>query len=226
MPEAPTPQTTWLSWSSGKDSAHALSVLAADPSVRVTGLFTTITDAYGRVSMHGVREELLDAQAAMLGLPLHKVRIPAPCPNEEYEARMTALLREARAAGVEAMAFGDLFLQDIRDYREHMMAGTGLGVRFPLWGQGTAALAQEMLAAGIGAVLTCVDEAKLAPEFSGRAFDAALLADLPAGIDPCGENGEFHTFVHAHPLFRAPIAHTIGERVSREGFCFTDVLGA
>lgn len=213
-----------LSWSSGKDSAWALHALRADPDVEVVGLLTTVTEAYDRVAMHGVRRALLAAQAAAVGLPLHEVWLPSPCPNEVYEARMGEALATARAEGVEAVAFGDLFLEDIRDYRESRMAPTGLAALFPLWGRDTAALSRQMVGQGLRATLTSVDPRQLDPAFVGRHYDAALLDELPAGVDPCGERGEFHTVVWASPDFSAPLPVRTGERVEREGFWFADVL--
>lgn len=213
-----------LSWSSGKDSAWALHVLRADPDVELVGLLTTVTEAYDRVAMHGVRRTLLAAQAAAVGLPLHEVWLPSPCPNEVYESRMTEALEAARAQGVEAVAFGDLFLEDIRAYRESRMAPTGLAPLFPLWGRETAALSREMVAAGLRATLTSVDPRQVAPELVGRDYDASLLDDLPAGVDPCGERGEFHTVVWASPDFSASLPVRTGEVLEREGFWFADVL--
>lgn len=218
------PIKVWLSWSSGKDSAYALSVLLKNPKYEVTGLFTTITDDYKRVSMHSVREVLLDAQAKNVGIPLHKIRIPAPCPNKIYEKKMRTLVKKAKAQGVEAMAFGDLFLEDIRDYRVKNLEGTGIKPLFPVWGQDTKQLARDIINAGFRAVITCVDEKKLGPEFSGKKFDEDFLEALPEGVDPCGEYGEFHSFVYAAPFFQEEIKISIGEKVSREGFTFTDVL--
>jgi uncharacterized protein (TIGR00290 family) len=213
-----------VAWSSGKDSAWALHEVRREGALDVVGLLTTVTDAFSRVSMHAVREELLDRQARALGLPCRKVRIPSPCPNEAYEAAMAAALREARDAGVTHVVFGDLFLEDVRAYREEKLAASGLSPVFPLWGRDTAALAAEMLSGGLAATLTCVDPRKVDPRLAGRAFDAALLADLPAGVDPCGENGEFHTFVHGGPMFSAVIAVEPGEVVARGGFVFADLV--
>ena len=215
-----------MSWSSGKDSAFALYVLSQSSTYEVTGLFTTVTEAYARVSMHGVREVLLDQQAARLGLPLYKAHIPAPCPNKIYEEKMAGLVQAAQGEGVEAMAFGDLFLEDIRAYRIQRLEGTGIEPLFPIWGWETGDLAQEMLRVGLGTVITCVDEKKLLPTFSGRRFDEGFLSDLPEDVDPCGENGEFHSFVYNHPLYSERIPWTLGERVSRDGFTFADVLPA
>ncbi len=214
-----------LAWSGGKDSALALWALrqvGAEPAA----LMTTVTDDYGRVSMHGVRRELLRRQAAATGLPLVEVRIPAGCTNDVYEARMAGAFASAELAPVEEVAFGDLFLEDIRAYRESRLATAGRRARFPLWGIDTAALALRFLAAGFRAVVVCVDPRALDPSFAGREYDDAMLADLPAGVDPCGENGEFHTFVTAGPVFAAPISYRRGEVVERDGFVFADLLDA
>jgi len=215
-----------VAWSSGKDAAWALHEELRRGEVEVVGLLTTVTEAFERVSMHAVREALLDRQADALGLPCRKVHIPWPCPNERYEAEMARALAEARAAGVTRVVFGDLFLADVRAYREARMAGTGVEPLFPLWGRDTAALAREMIAGGLRAALTCVDPRQLDRSFAGRAFDAALLQALPASVDPCGERGEFHTFAWDGPMFPAPIAVTRGEVVEREGFVFADLLPA
>jgi uncharacterized protein (TIGR00290 family) len=212
-----------LSWSSGKDSAWALHRLRLAGAVDVVGLVTTVNAAAARVAMHAVRESLLRAQAAAAGLPLVTVPLPSPCTNAEYEAAFGAALARARAEGVDAVAFGDLFLTDVRAYRERQLAEARLAPLFPLWGENTAALAREMLAGGLQARLTCVDPRVLPRELAGRAFDAALLAALPAGIDPCGERGEFHTFCHAGPMFAHPIDVAVGEVVERDGFVFADL---
>jgi uncharacterized protein (TIGR00290 family) len=213
-----------LSWSSGKDSAWALHVLRAAATHEVIGLVTTVNETAGRVAMHAVRESLLMAQADAAGLSLWRVPIPSPCSNDEYETAMAGLVERARAQGVSAFAFGDLFLADIRAYRERQLAGSGLAPLFPLWMRPTATLAHEMLAGGVGAVLTCVDPKQLAPSFAGRQFDAAFLHDLPASVDPCGENGEFHTFVFAGPMFQHQLEIAVGEVIERDGFVFADVL--
>lgn len=215
-----------VAWSSGKDSAYALHLARQDESLEVVGLLTTVTDAYERVAMHGVREALLDAQAAAVGLPLVKVRIPSPCPNEVYERAMGEAMAAALADGIDHVVFGDLFLADIRAYREAQLARIGMTPVFPLWLRDTAALAREMIREGIEAVLTCVDPKQLDRSFAGRTFDAALLAALPASVDPCGENGEFHTLVTAGPMFARPIATRTGAVVERDGFVFADVLPA
>jgi uncharacterized protein (TIGR00290 family) len=214
-----------LAWSSGKDSAFTLHVLR-EQGVEVTGLLTTINDAFDRVAMHAVRLELLRAQADAVGLPLLEVRIPWPCPNEAYEAAMAEALAAARERGTTAVAFGDLFLEDVRRYREERMSGTGLVPLFPLWGRPTRALAEEMIALGQQAVLTCVDPRALPRAFAGRAFDAALLRELPAEVDPCGERGEFHSFAWDGPAFRRPVPVRVGEVVDRDGFVFADLLPA
>ncbi|HEY8039943.1 MAG TPA: hypothetical protein VIF15_09130 [Polyangiaceae bacterium] len=214
----------WMSWSSGKDSAFALQAARATPDLDVVALLTTVTEAYARVSMHGVRKELLRAQALSVGLPLVEVRIPSPCPDAIYEARMGEALALATDDGVDTVVFGDLFLADIRAYREEKLSAIGLRAEFPLWHRDTGELARDMIASGLRAVLTCVDPRKVPAAFAGRAFDAALLAELPAGVDPCGENGEFHTFVHAGPPLREAIAVRAGEVVERDGFVFADVV--
>jgi uncharacterized protein (TIGR00290 family) len=214
----------WMSWSSGKDSTLALQLARQDPDLTVTGLLVTINAEADRVAMHAVRRSLLERQSDRLGLPLHVVEIPSPCPNDIYEARMRKALHEATQLGVKAMVFGDLFLEDIRQYRERALDGTGIRPLFPLWDRPTGALAREMISAGIRAVLTCVDPSRLSPSFVGRAFDEDLLDELPAEVDPCGERGEFHTFVWDGPGFTTPIPIRTGEIVTRDGFVFCDVL--
>ena len=191
--------------------------------MEVVGLLTTVNAAFDRVAMHGVRREILEAQAAAAGLPLHVVELPWPCSNEEYEKRMGAFVMQAMAKGVEAMAFGDLFLEDIRKYRETKLSSTGLKPIFPLWLRDTTALAREMIGDGLETWISVLDPSKLDASFAGRRFDESFLADLPAGIDPCGENGEFHTCVTAGPMFSAPIAVKVGETVVRDGFAFGDL---
>jgi uncharacterized protein (TIGR00290 family) len=216
----------WMAWSSGKDSAWALHLARQGNDVDVIGLLTTITDSYRRVSMHGVRDELLGAQSRALGLPLHRVRIPTPCPNDTYEAAIRSALETAKAEGVTHIVFGDLFLEDVRAYREAQLARVGMVGHFPLWGRETGALAREMIAGGLRAYLTCVDPRRVPRELSGRAFDQALFSSLPKGADPCGENGEFHTFAWDGPMFTAPIAVQVGDTVERDGFVFTDLVRA
>jgi uncharacterized protein (TIGR00290 family) len=214
----------WFSWSSGKDSAWALHVMRQRGDFEITALLTTINRAHNRVAMHAVRESLLDAQAAAAGLPLVKVGIPSPCPNEIYERAMSEAMAQAGAEGVTHIIFGDLFLEDIRKYREENLAKCSIAPVFPLWGLDTRLLAQEMLAGGLRAYLTCVDPKKLDATFAGRSFDKKLLADFPLGIDPCGENGEFHTCVVAGPMFASPLPVDVGEIVHRDGFVFADLL--
>jgi uncharacterized protein (TIGR00290 family) len=214
---------TLLSWSTGKDSAWALYRLRHDPEVEPVGLVTTVNALFGRVAMHGVRGELLSEQAAAAGLPLFVLPIPQPCPNEVYQRIMAEFIAGQVAAGVEAMAFGDLFLEDVRRYREQALAGSGMRALFPLWGLDTALLAREMIGAGLAAYLSCLDPNKLPPRFAGRRYDADLLAELPTGVDPCGENGEFHTFAYAGPMFERSLAVAVGEVVSRDGFVFCDL---
>jgi uncharacterized protein (TIGR00290 family) len=213
-----------LSWSSGKDSAWALHRLRREAEVEVVGLVTTVNEAHDRVAMHAVRSELLRAQAEASGLELWTVPIPSPCSNAEYESAMQVALTRAREAGIEAMAFGDLFLEDIRRYREEKLRGTGIAPVFPLWGLPTDALAREMIAGGLRARLTCVDPKQLAASFAGREFDGAFLDDLPESVDPCGERGEFHSFAYDGPMFRRPIPVRSGEVVERDGFVFADLL--
>jgi uncharacterized protein (TIGR00290 family) len=218
------PRPILLSWSSGKDSAFALHVLASDPRFEVRGLLTSVDQTHERVAMHAVRRVLLREQAKRVGLPLIEVLIPSPCTNAEYERAMRNALAPQLAAGIEAVAFGDLFLEDVRRYRVEKNAGLGLDSVFPLWGRDTAELAREMLEVGQRAILTSVDPKQVPASFAGRAFDAALLDELPAGADPCGENGEFHTFVWDAPAFSAPIAVQAGEVVERDGFVFADLV--
>ena len=213
-----------LAWSSGKDSAWTLQVLRQQGEVDVVGLLTTVNQAFDRVAMHAVRRELLAAQAAAVGLPLRTVEIPHPCSNADYEAAMAAAVERAGADGITAVAFGDLFLEDVRRYREDRMRGSGLTPLFPLWGIPTGALARRMVAAGLRARLTCVDPKTLPAAFAGRDFDDALLADLPAGVDPCGERGEFHSFAYDGPMFERAVPIRTGEVVERDGFVFADLL--
>jgi uncharacterized protein (TIGR00290 family) len=213
-----------LSWSSGKDSAWSLHLLRQDPGIEVVALVTTLNEEFDRVAMHAVRRELLELQAESVGIPLWTVPLPWPCSNEQYEARMRDLCRRAINEGVQAMAFGDLFLADIRAYREKQLAGTGLEPLFPVWQIPTAQLASEMVEADLKAKITCVDPRVLPAEFAGRDFDAQFLKDLPGTVDPCGENGEFHSFVYQAPGFRHPIDVAVGERVERDGFVFADVI--
>lgn len=213
-----------IAWSSGKDSAWALHEARRNGEFGIVGALTTVTDGFGRVSMHGVREELLQAQLAAAGLEPVVVRIPYPCPNETYEREMAAAIAAAKARGISHIIFGDLFLEDIRAYREKQLVGTGITPVFPLWQKPTAVLAREMIAAGVEAHLAVVDLKKLPAGFAGRSFDSALLDALPAGTDPCGENGEFHSFVSAGPMLRGKIDVKVGETVERDGFAFADLV--
>ena len=213
-----------LSWSSGKDSAFALHTLRLAQTHDIVGLLTTVNQVHDRVAMHAVRRELLRTQAQAADLPLIEVDLPYPCSNEEYEARMRAFVEQALALGVSAVAFGDLFLEDVRDYRLRQLAGTGLTPIFPIWGKPTPALAREMIAAGLKAQLTCVDPKQIDRRFAGRAFDQSLLDELPTHADPCGERGEFHTFVWDGPMFAHPVDVHVGEVVERDGFVFADLL--
>ena len=212
-----------LSWSSGKDSALALHRTLAAKEFEVVCLLTTISDAFHRVSMHGVREELLELQAESLGIQLQKMMIPYPCPNAVYEEKMSEMLSFWKKKGVTHVIFGDLFLEDIRKYREEKITQIDLTPVFPVWGKDTANLAREMLGIGFRAVICCVDPRKLDAQFAGREFDSSLVRDLPANVDPCGENGEFHTFVYDGPIFKKPIPVQVGERVMRDGFQFVDL---
>jgi uncharacterized protein (TIGR00290 family) len=214
-----------LSWSGGKDSALVLWTLRRE-RLEPEALITTVTESYERISMHGVRRELLARQRQALGIPLVEVVIPPACVNEVYEARMAEAFAAAPLSSVEAVAFGDLFLEDVRAYREERLAAGGRRGLFPLWGMDTAALAGEFLCAGFEATLVCIDPRALDPAFAGRRYDERLLAELPPGVDPCGENGEFHTFVSAGPIFAEPIGFETGEIVERDGFVFCDLMPA
>ncbi|HEX8452233.1 MAG TPA: hypothetical protein VF647_09070 [Longimicrobium sp.] len=216
-----------LSWSGGKDSALALARLRADPRIEVAGLLTTVTAEYDRVSIHGVRRTLLHAQADALGLPLQEVTLAPQSTNEAYDAALASAFGELRdrMPDVKQLAFGDIFLEDVRRYREERVEALGFGATFPLWGEPTSDLAREVFASGIVARLVCVDTQVLSATFAGRPYDAVLLAELPADVDPCGERGEFHTFVSAGPGFRRPVPYTVGEVVLRDGrFAFCDLV--
>jgi uncharacterized protein (TIGR00290 family) len=214
----------WLAWSSGKDSAWALHTVRQRGDFEIVALLTTVNRTHQRVAMHAVRESLREAQAAATGLPLVKVPIPSPCPNEIYERAMGEAMAQACNEGVSHVVFGDLFLEDIRAYREKQLAACGMTPVFPVWGNDTRRLAEEMLAGGLSAYLTCIDPRKLDRSFAGRRFDANLLAALPSSVDPCGENGEFHTFVNEGPMFRERIPVAVGEIVERDSFVFADLL--
>ncbi|HWZ64082.1 MAG TPA: hypothetical protein VNX02_13745 [Steroidobacteraceae bacterium] len=218
------PPKAYVSWSSGKDSAYALWRARTTGLAEIAGVLTTLSEAYGRVAMHGVRDSLLERQIAALGLPALRVMLPTPCPNEIYEERFARACEELKAQGVRHIVFGDLFLEDIRAYRERQLDALGMQAIFPLWQRETSGLAHEMIASGLVAHLVCVDPRRLNAAFAGRRFDRELLQDLPAGVDPCGENGEFHTVVSAGPMFSAPIQVRRGEVVERDGFVFADVI--
>lgn len=216
-----------FSWSGGKDSAMALHELRNNSEYEVVALLTTITEEYDCVSMHGIRRVLLEQQAASLGLPIIKVTIPTNCSNEEYESRMRTMLDRCQSDGIQHVAFGDLFLEDLKRYREEKLAQVGMRALFPIWKRDTKELSRQFIEMGFRTALTCVDTQALDGSFSGRLFDEQLLADLPAGVDPCGENGEFHTFCFDGPVFHHPIPYTLGERVLRENrFSFRDVIPA
>ena len=223
MPNSPK---ALIAWSSGKDSAWALLEARRAGDYEIVGGLTTVTETFGRVSMHGVREQLLRAQLDAAGLPAIVVHIPFPCPNEIYEQRMASAMADAKQSGITHIIFGDLFLEDVRAYRERQLAGTGITPVFPLWGRSTGALARDMIDAGVEARLSTVDLKKLPASFAGRCFDSALLAALPAEADPCGENGEFHSFVSAGPMLSGRIAVKVGECVERDGFAYADLLPA
>jgi uncharacterized protein (TIGR00290 family) len=213
-----------LSWSSGKDSAWSLHVLRQRGEYEVAGLLTTFNEAADRVAMHAVLRDLVEQQAAAAGLPLWAVPLPWPCSNEQYESLMAQTCAKAVSEGIEGVAFGDLFLGDVRAYREKQMTGTGLQPIFPVWGRPTRALAEEMIAGGLRAKLTCVDTTKLDQSFAGREFDQSLLSALPAGVDPCGERGEFHSFVYAGPMLNATLPISVGVTVIRDQFAFADLI--
>ena len=222
----PTSAKALIAWSSGKDSAWALHETRVTGDFEIVGALTTVTDTFRRVSMHGVREELLRAQLDAAGLHPVIVRIPYPCPNEIYERKMAEAVAAAQASGVTHMIFGDLFLEDVRTYRERQLSGTGIVPVFPLWGRPTRALADDMIDAGTEAYVCTVDLKKLPASFAGRRFDRVLLDALPAGIDPCGENGEFHSFVSGGPMLSRKVAVKTGETIERDGFAYTDLLPA
>ena len=215
---------TLLSWSSGKDSAWALHVLQQRDDVELIGLFCTINSKFERAAMHAVRVELIEQQAASAGLPVQFIELPNPCSDAEYGTIMKEFIEQARIQGIECIAFGDLFLENIRLYRENNLANTGITPIFPIWGMDTESLSREMVNSGLRAVITCVDPKQLGPEFVGREYNKMFLEQLPDTADPCGENGEFHSFAFAGPMFKKPINVRVGETVTRGGFVFTDLL--
>jgi len=220
------PPKAYVSWSSGKDSAFALYEAQRSGVADVVGVLTTVNEVYGRVAMHGVRDDVLDGQIAALGLPALKVMLPNPCSNEIYQERMAQACARIKEQGVRHIVFGDLFLEDIRAYREQQLAAVGMTGIFPLWQRDTAVLARAMIDSGMVAHLVCVDPRRLGREFAGRRFDGRLLDELPSQVDPCGENGEFHTLVSAGPMFADSIDVRVGEIVERDGFVFADVIAA
>lgn len=215
---------TLLSWSTGKDSAWALHVLQQTQDVEVVGLFCTVNKEFNRVAMHAVRVELLRQQAKSVGLPLHIIEIPNPCSNGEYDDAMTSFIGDAKTETIECFAFGDLFLEDVRRYREDRLKATGITPIFPIWGIPTKELSKKMVSSGLKALITCVDPKRLTKEFAGREYNESFLNDIPAGVDPCGENGEFHSFAFEGPMFQNPIEIKLGEIVHRDGFVFADIL--
>ena len=217
---------TMLSWSSGKDSAWALHTLRHDPDIVVDGLFCTINQEFNRVAMHAVRVALLQQQADSIGLPIQLISIPYPCSNADYARIMGEFVAREKERGIACFAFGDLFLEDIREYREKSLSGSGISATFPIWGMDTRALSTTMLVDGLRAQITCVDPKQLAPEFSGREYDADFLKEIPPDVDPCGENGEFHSFAFDGPMFAHKVNIEVGVTTTRDGFVFTDLLPA
>ena len=215
---------TLLSWSSGKDSAWALYRLQQDPEIEVVGLFCTVNQKFDRVAMHGVRRELLELQAERVDLPLEVIAIPYPCSNNEYEVRMAKFIDQVKVENIDSCAFGDLYLDDVRQYRESNLKDTGITPIFPLWGKSTAELSREMINNGLRAIVTCVDPKRMPEYFVGREYNKSFLEDIPGEIDPCGENGEFHSFAFEGPMFREPIKVSAGEIVHRDGFVFSELL--
>ena len=215
-----------MSWSSGKDSAWALHTLRQDPTIELVGLFCTVNKEFERVAMHGVRLELLERQAKSLNLPLEVIEIPFPCSNSDYEEIMGKFVERAKAENIEHFAFGDLFLEDIRQYREEKLKGTGISPLFPIWGIPTHQLIREMLAGGLKTVVSCIDPKQISEDFVGKELNADFLASLPGNVDPCGENGEFHSFAFDGPMFNEKIDILVGDIVHRDGFVFADILSA
>jgi uncharacterized protein (TIGR00290 family) len=215
---------TLLSWSSGKDSAWSLHILLHQPDIEIVGLFSTVNKKFERVAMHAVRTELLYQQAISLDLPIEIIPIPYPCSNVQYEAAMNGFIKKAKQSKIECFAFGDLFLKDVRKYREDNLAGTGITPIFPIWGKNTTILSKEMIDNGLKSIITCVNPKQLSPDFAGKEYDGSFLEQIPENVDPCGERGEFHSFVYGGPMFKNEIKIQIGETISRDGFVFTDIL--
>lgn len=215
---------TLISWSSGKDSAWALHILRQDPNIDIVGLFCTVNKLFDRVTMHGVRSELLKQQAESVGLPLDIIDIPYPCSNDQYVEIMTAFIMNVKKKGIECFAFGDLFLENVRLYRETLLQGTGIAPLFPIWGISTKILSQQMVSSGLKAMITCINAKLLSPEYAGREYNKFFLEDIPTSIDPCGENGEFHSFAFDGPMFRYPIKVIVGETIHRDDAHFTDLI--
>ncbi|HUX61430.1 MAG TPA: hypothetical protein VMV32_08985 [Ignavibacteriaceae bacterium] len=213
-----------LSWSSGKDSAWSLQVLNQQNDIEIVGLFSTVNQEFNRVAMHAVRVELLQLQAVSVRLPIQLIPIPYPCSNSQYESIMNKFIEKTKANGIKCFAFGDLYLEDVRKYRENNLVGTGINPVFPLWGMNTKSLSEEMIDSGLKARITCVDPKQLSADFAGIEYDKSFLERIPDNIDPCGENGEFHTFVYDGPMFKERIKISAGETISRDGFVFTDLL--
>jgi len=213
-----------LSWSSGKDSAWSLQVLNQQNDIEIVGLFSTVNQEFNRVAMHAVRVELLQLQAVSVRLPIQLIPIPYPCSNSQYESIMNKFIEKTKANGIEYFAFGDLYLEDVRKYREDSLVGTGINPVFPLWGMNTKSLSEEMIDSGLKARITCVDPKQLSTDFTGIEYDKSFLERIPDNTDPCGENGEFHTFVYDGPMFKERIKISAGETISRDGFVFTDLL--
>ena len=214
----------WLWWSSGKDSAWALQLLRQDPEVSVERLITTVTPTFARVAIHGTRISVLEAQASAVGVPLQLIELPYPCSNTEYEAALQPVLEEAVDTDLDSMAFGDLFLEDVREYRERLLSGTGVNPLFPLWGLDTTGLSRHVVESGVEAYVVCLDPKHLGPEHAGARFDHAFLGELPESVDPCGERGEFHTCATSGPMFQRGLDVHLGEVVEREGFVYADLL--
>jgi uncharacterized protein (TIGR00290 family) len=218
------PESVLLSWSSGKDSAWTLQALKLNPKYEIKGLFTTVTEAFGRVSMHGVRIELLQTQAKAIGLPLHLIRLPYPCSNDQYESIMQEFVKSILALGINHMAFGDIYLEDVRRYREEKLNSSGITPLFPIWGQTSGEISRGLISSDFEAYITCLNPNQIPKWFIGQKYNQDFLTQIPPSVDPCGENGEFHTFVTNGPIFKKPLDVIVGEIVSRDGFLYADLL--